>query len=235
MNDKNESAAQMAVSDELMIRIDQMHKWYGQFHVLKDINLTVNAGERIVVCGPSGSGKTSLLLVMTGLETPDNGSVILEGRELHTLSNDARADLRRDSIGIVFQNFHLIPSLTAKENVAMPLDIAGVADAQKRAAALLERVGLGHRMDHYPNAMSGGEQQRVAIARALIHKPGLMVADEPTGNLDNHTGDAVADLLFELNRENDATLVLVTHDVELAGRCGRQVQLHEGQLKPVTL
>jgi len=200
--------------------------------VLADASLSVSSGESVAIIGPSGSGKTSLLLVMTGLETPDSGSVMFDGIELHAQSNDARADLRRDRIGIVFQNFHLIPSLTAKENVALPLDIAGVANARARAAALLERVGLNHRIDHYPNAMSGGERQRVAIARALIHQPNLIVADEPTGNLDNQTGDEVANLLFELNRENNASLVLVTHDVTLAARCQRQVRLHEGQLHP---
>lgn len=198
--------------------------------VLSDASLRVNRGESVAIVGPSGSGKTSLLLVLTGLETPDSGSVIFDGAPLHSMSNDARADIRRDSIGIVFQSFHLIDSLTASENVALPLDIAGVKGAREHAAALLERVGLGHRLSHYPNAMSGGERQRVAIARALIHKPALIVADEPTGNLDNQTGDAVADLLFELNKENNATLLLVTHDTSLAQRCQRQVRLHEGGL-----
>lgn len=199
--------------------------------VLNGASMDVEAGQSVAIVGPSGSGKTSLLLVLTGLETPDSGTVIFDGAPLHTLSNDARADIRRDSIGIVFQGFHLIPSLTARENVALPLDIAGVAGARDRAAELLERVDLGHRLDHYPNAMSGGERQRVAIARALIHKPALIVADEPTGNLDNQTGDSVADLLFELNQENNATLLLVTHDPALAARCQRQVRLHEGRLQ----
>jgi putative ABC transport system ATP-binding protein len=222
-----------------MISLDNVHLAFEtgdqSVPVLLGASLDVSQGESVAIIGPSGSGKTSLLLVMTGLETPDSGLVMFNGVELHAQSNDARADLRRDKIGIVFQNFHLIPSLSARENVAMPLDIAGVADARTRAGELLERVGLAHRMDHYPNAMSGGERQRVAIARALIHQPALMVADEPTGNLDNQTGDAVADLLFELNHENDATLVLVTHDTALAARCDRQVLLHEGQLKPVQL
>jgi len=220
-----------------MITLDNVHLAYSaadhSVPVLLGASLSVAQGESVAIIGPSGSGKTSLLLIMTGLETPDSGSVIFDGLELHAQSNDARADLRRDSIGIVFQNFHLIPSLSAKENVALPLDIAGAADAADRAAATLKRVGLDHRMDHYPNALSGGERQRVAIARALIHQPALMVADEPTGNLDNQTGGAVADLLFELNQKNDATLVLVTHDTALAARCQRQVRLHEGQLKPV--
>ena len=217
-----------------MIALKDVHLAYSaagaSIPVLSGASLSVAKGESVAIIGPSGSGKTSLLLVLTGLETPDSGSVIFDGLELHAQSKDARADLRRDKIGIVFQNFHLIPSLTARENVALPLDIAGTDNARGRAAELLERVGLGHRMEHYPNAMSGGERQRVALARALIHQPALMVADEPTGNLDNQTGDAVADLLFELNQENNATLILVTHDPALAARCSRQVRLHEGQL-----
>ncbi len=220
-----------------MIELKNVHLAYSaagrSIPVLAGASLQVAKGESVAIIGPSGSGKTSLLLVLTGLETPNSGSVIFDGTELHAQSNDARADIRRDQIGIVFQNFHLIPSLTARENVALPLDIAGADKARDRAGELLERVGLGHRTDHYPNAMSGGERQRVALARALIHKPALMVADEPTGNLDNQTGDAVANLLFELNQENDATLILVTHDPALASRCSRQVRLHEGQLKEV--
>lgn len=222
-----------------MIALENVHLAYtageSSVPVLDGASMAVEQGQSVAIIGPSGSGKTSLLLVLTGLETPDSGSVVFDGSPLHTLTNDARADLRRDRIGIVFQSFHLIPSLTACENVALPLDIAGVQGARKEAAALLERVGLGHRADHYPNAMSGGERQRVAIARALIHKPSLIVADEPTGNLDNQTGDAVADLLFELNQENDATLLLVTHDTTLAARCERQVRLHDGRLKPIEL
>lgn len=220
-----------------MIKLDDVHLAYSagdsSIPVLNGASLDVNQGQSVAIIGPSGSGKSSLLLVLTGLETPDSGSVIFAGKSLHTLSNDARADIRRDDIGIVFQSFHLIPSLTACENVALPLDIGRTAGARIQAAQLLERVGLGHRVDHYPNAMSGGERQRVAIARALIHKPSLIVADEPTGNLDNQTGDAVADLLFELNQENDATLLLVTHDPSLAARCERQVRLHEGKLHAV--
>ena len=220
-----------------MIALNNVHLAYNaagrSIPVLSGASLNVAQGESVAIIGPSGSGKTSLLLVLTGLETPDTGTVLFDGLELHAQSNDARADLRRDKIGIVFQNFHLIPSLTARENVALPLDIAGAENARGSATELLERVGLGHRMDHYPNALSGGEQQRVALARALIHQPALMVADEPTGNLDNQTGDAVANLLFELNQENDATLILVTHDPALAARCQRQVRLHEGQMQPV--
>jgi len=219
-----------------MITLEKIHLTYTAGNravsVLAGASLSVAQGQSVAIIGPSGSGKTSLLLVMTGLETPDSGSVIFDGVDLNTLSNDARADLRRDRIGIVFQNFHLIPSLSAQENVALPLEIAGVANSRQRAAELLDRVGLADRAGHYPNAMSGGERQRVAIARALIHQPALLVADEPTGNLDNQTGDAVADRLFELNYENNATLVLVTHDAALASRCERQVRLHEGLLVP---
>jgi len=217
-----------------MIALENVHLAYtagdSSVTVLNGASLDVAKGQSVAIIGPSGSGKTSLLLVLTGLETPDSGSVVFDGASLRNLSNDARADLRRDRIGIIFQSFHLIPSLTACENVALPLDIAGSRGAREKAAELLDRVGLGHRLGHYPNAMSGGERQRVAIARALIHKPALIVADEPTGNLDNQTGDAVADLLFELNRENEATLLLVTHDHSLAARCQREVRLHEGRL-----
>jgi len=220
-----------------MITLNNVHLAYSaagrSVPVLNGASLTAEKGESVAIIGPSGSGKTSLLLVLTGLETPDSGTVQLDGIELHKQSSDIRADMRRDKIGIVFQNFHLIPSLTAQENVALPLDIAGSDNARIRAGEMLERVGLEQRMEHYPNAMSGGERQRVALARALIHNPALMVADEPTGNLDNQTGDAVADLLFELNKENDATLILVTHDPALASRCQRQVRLHEGQLQPL--
>lgn len=220
-----------------MITLDNVQLTYNagdvSVPVLNGASLAVEKGESVAIIGPSGSGKTSLLLVLTGLETPSSGSVLFDGEPLHAMSNDARADIRRDRIGIVFQSFHLIPSLNACENVALPLDIAGVKGAREKAAVLLERVGLGHRVNHYPNAMSGGERQRVAIARALIHEPGLIVADEPTGNLDNQTGDAVADLLFELNQETDATLLLVTHDHTLANRCQRQVRLHEGRLQAV--
>ena len=219
-----------------MIVLDNIHLTYNtgdrSIPVLAGASLSVAKGESVAIIGPSGSGKTSLLLVMTGLELPHRGSVLIDSVALDGISTDARADLRRDKIGIVFQNFHLITSLTAQENVALPLEIAGAAGARDRAASLLERVGMAHRLGHYPNAMSGGEQQRVALARALIHQPTLLVADEPTGNLDNQTGEAVADLLFELNRETKATLVLVTHDPALAARCHRQVRLHEGRLQP---
>jgi putative ABC transport system ATP-binding protein len=198
--------------------------------VLRDLDLDVAAGQRVAVVGPSGSGKTTLLLILAGLEQPSTGSVSLDGTPLETMDRDRLADLRRDRIGIVFQSFHLVPSLSALDNVALPLEIAGRRDARERAARLLERVGLGARRRHYPAQLSGGEQQRVAIARALVHEPQLVLADEPTGNLDAHTGAAISDLLFELNEATGTTLILVTHDTELAARCDRMLRLHEGRL-----
>lgn len=202
--------------------------------VLKDLNLEVQEAERIAIVGPSGSGKTTLLLVLTGLEQASEGQVQIDGCNLTELDRQARADIRRDSIGIVFQSFHLIPSLTAEENVALPLDIAGQPNSDKRARCMLERVGLADRVKHYPAQLSGGEQQRVAIARALVHEPALLVADEPTGNLDKETGEAIVDLLFALNRDSGTTLLLVTHDPELARRCDRSLRLENGQLHTVT-
>ncbi len=201
--------------------------------VLKALDLEVGSHERVAIVGPSGSGKTTLLLLLTGLEQPTSGEILIDGRSLAALDRDARADLRRDTIGIVFQSFHLIPSLTAEENVALPLDIAGQANSDQRARDMLVRVGLGERIRHYPAQLSGGEQQRVAIARALVHEPALLVADEPTGNLDERTGESIIDLLFSLNRESGTTLLLVTHDPHLALRCDRSLRLENGRLHPV--
>jgi putative ABC transport system ATP-binding protein len=209
-----------------------MHYTLGanRIDVLREVDLQVPAGQRVAVVGPSGSGKTSLLLLLAGLERPGAGRVLVDGVDLATLDRDALADLRRDRIGIVFQSFHLLPSLTALDNVALPLQIAGHADALARARAVLERVGLGRRMTHYPSQLSGGEQQRVAIARALVHRPRVLLADEPTGNLDDHSGAVVRELLFELHRDSGATMVLVTHDHEFAARCDRVLHLHDGRL-----
>jgi putative ABC transport system ATP-binding protein len=198
--------------------------------VLREVDLTIGAGQAVAVVGPSGSGKTSLLLLLAGLERPAAGSVSLQGVRLDTLDRDALADLRRDRIGIVFQSFHLLPSLSALDNVALPLQIAGRRDALGRAREQLARVGLAARLAHYPGQLSGGEQQRVAIARALIHRPRVLLADEPTGNLDDHTGTLVRDLLFELHRDTGTTMVLVTHDRAFAARCDRVLQLHDGRL-----
>ena len=198
--------------------------------VLQALDLQVDDGERVAIVGPSGSGKTTLLLLLTGLAQASEGTVRIDGATLDTMTADQRADLRRDAIGIVFQSFHLIPSLTACENVGLPLDIAGHADSRQRAEAMLERVGLADRLRHYPAQLSGGEQQRVAIARSLVHGPRLLVADEPTGNLDEQTGSTIMQTLFELNRESGVTLLLVTHDPALAARCDRTLRLHEGRL-----
>lgn len=217
-----------------MIRLTNISMDYtlheNRIEVLSGVDLTIANGERIAVVGPSGSGKTTLLLLLAGLERPSSGSVCIAETALETLDADQLADLRRDHIGIVFQSFHLIPSLTALENVALPLEIAGRRDAQIRAAQMLERVGLGQRQDHYPAQLSGGEQQRIAIARAVIHQPSVVLADEPTGNLDERTGARISDILLTLNEDFGTTLVLVTHDVALAARCERVLRLHEGQL-----
>ena len=198
--------------------------------VLRDVHLTIPAGQSVAIAGPSGSGKSSLLLLLAGLEQPQAGRVLIDGQALGSMDRDALADLRRERIGIVFQSFHLLPSLTALDNVALPLQLAGRRDAHVRARDFLGRVGLAARAQHYPGQLSGGEQQRVAIARALVHGPRLLLADEPTGNLDDHTGALVRELLFELNQEAGATLVLVTHDMDFAARCQRVLRLHDGQL-----
>ncbi|OAN50253.1 ABC transporter [Paramagnetospirillum marisnigri] len=202
----------------------------GEVNVLRGLDLAVAAGETLGVVGPSGSGKSTLLMVMGGLERPTSGRVQVAGHDLAALDEDDLARFRRDHVGIVFQSFHLIPTMTALENVAVPLELAGRADAFAAAAEELRRVGLGHRLDHYPGQLSGGEQQRVALARAFVIRPRLLLADEPTGNLDGATGRAVMDLLFELNRDFGATLVLVTHDDTLAARCGRVVRIEDGRV-----
>jgi putative ABC transport system ATP-binding protein len=200
----------------------------GQVTVLNGIDLTVAAGETLALLGPSGSGKSSLLAVLAGLERASSGQLQVAGQDFSALDEDALARARRGRIGVVLQAFHLLPTMTALENVATPLDLAGVADARERAQAELAAVGLSHRLHHYPAQLSGGEQQRVAIARALAPHPVLLFADEPTGNLDHATGDAVADLLFARAAAAGATLILVTHDEALARRCARVVRLADG-------
>ncbi len=218
-----------------MIQLQQLSLHYAlphaQVHVLRGVDLHIEAGESVALIGPSGSGKSSLLLLLAGLERPSAGDVTIDGVALQGLDADALADLRRDAMGIVFQQFHLLPSLTALENVAVPLQIAGVADALTRARDQLGLVGLAARADHYPAQLSGGEQQRVAIARATVHGPRLLLADEPTGNLDEDTGRHVQDLLFDLRRRAGTTLFLVTHDPVLAARCDRVFRLHDGRLQ----
>ncbi len=202
----------------------------GQVEILRGINLQVAQGETVGLVGPSGSGKSSLLMLMGGLERATSGQVRALGQDLTVLGEDQLARFRRGNMGIVFQSFHLIPTLTALENVALPLEIAGAGDARGRAAAELEAMGLGPRMGHYPAELSGGEQQRVALARAFAPRPAILLADEPTGNLDGATGAVIMDLLFGLRDRHGATLVLVTHAPELAARCDRVVRLADGHI-----
>ena len=217
-----------------MIELDNLGMGYSleqtQLKVLDGINLSVADGETVAIVGSSGSGKTTLLILLAGLEQPQSGEIKLDGITLNPLDADALADLRRDRLGIIFQSFHLVQSLTALANVALPLEIAGKPNAREFAREMLDKVGLAQRQNHYPTQLSGGEQQRVAIARALVHKPKLVLADEPTGNLDTATGATIIDLLFELNADVGSTLVLVTHDDQVARRCQRVVHLYQGRL-----
>jgi putative ABC transport system ATP-binding protein len=199
-------------------------------HILRHINLNIGRGEAVALLGPSGSGKSTLLMVMTGLEQPDTGSVFVAGRDLRKLNEDGLARFRGKNVGIVFQAFHLIPTMTALENVAVPLEFAGERDALERAKRELAAVGLAERLHHYPAELSGGEQQRVALARALAPNPAILVADEPTGNLDEATGSEIIELLFRGHKERGTTLVLVTHDTELAARCDRVLHMHSGSI-----
>lgn len=199
-------------------------------HVLKGIDLTIGEGEAVGIVGPSGSGKSTLLMVLAGLERLDRGEITVNGAALHRLGEDALADFRGRNIGIVFQSFHLIANMTALENVAVPLELANARNPFETARRELQAVGLGERLNHYPGQLSGGEQQRVAIARALAPSPAVLIADEPTGNLDTETGSQIADLLFAKQAERGTTLVLVTHDPSLAARCSRQVRVMSGMI-----
>lgn len=203
----------------------------GPVNILTGVNLRVAAGETLAVVGPSGSGKTTMLMLMAGLERPSSGTVHMAGTELTALSEDNLSRFRREHLGIVFQAFHLIPTMTALENAALPLEFAHHSQARELALAALEQVGLGHRRNHYPGQLSGGEQQRVALARAFAPRPGIILADEPTGNLDQDTGQKVMELLFGLQAEKGTTLILVTHDPALARRCGRTVTMLSGRLE----
>ncbi|WP_330084817.1 ABC transporter ATP-binding protein [Methylocystis iwaonis] len=218
-----------------VIELADVHLTLGEgaarVHVLKGVSLNIAHGETVSLLGPSGSGKSTLLMTLAGLERPDSGAVRIDGADLGALSEDALARFRGQKIGVVFQSFQLIPTMTALENVAVPLELAGKPDAFAVAEAELAAVGLGHRLSHYPTQLSGGEQQRVALARALAPDPLILAADEPTGNLDSETGASVIDLIFAQQKRRSATLVLVTHDATLAARCGRRVRLRSGRIE----
>jgi putative ABC transport system ATP-binding protein len=202
----------------------------GPLTILSDVSVAVRAGETLAIVGASGAGKSTLLALLAGLDSPSSGRVAIAGVDVTGLDEDGRAAVRGQHVGFVFQSFHLVPSLTALENVMLPLELRGRRDARQAASQALEQVGLKPRAEHYPKQLSGGEQQRVAIARAFVTQPAVLFADEPTGNLDTHTGQRIADLLFELNRTVGSTLILVTHDRELAGRCGRRLELDAGRV-----
>jgi putative ABC transport system ATP-binding protein len=202
----------------------------GRISVLDDAALSVPPGETMAITGPSGSGKTSLLLLLSGLQRPSSGEIFVGGKCIGDMDADALADWRSQHLGIIFQSFHLMPGLTALGNVSLPLEIAGRANVREPALSMLDAVGLGHRVEHYPAQLSGGEQQRVAIARALVHGPTLLLGDEPTGNLDRDTGEKVLSLMFELHRRTESTLVLVTHDERVAQRCQHRVRMEGGRL-----
>ncbi len=227
MTDRTSSAAPLVCLDGVELTLDGAA---GPVHILRGIDLSIGAGETISVVGPSGSGKTSLMMVIAGLERQTAGRIEVAGTDFAALGEDALARLRRERIGIVFQDFHLVPTMTALENVAVPIELARAGDAFARAAEALGRVGLDHRLGHYPGQLSGGEQQRVAIARAFVTGPSLLLADEPTGNLDGETGEAVIGLLFDLLGQAGSTLLLVTHNPALAARCGRGLVLADGRI-----
>ncbi|MDJ0838897.1 MAG: ABC transporter ATP-binding protein [Acidobacteriota bacterium] len=220
---------------QAVLEVSEVTKIYrGESHdvrVLDGVNFNMDAGESIAVVGPSGSGKTTLLSICAGLDLPTSGSIQLLGEDLTSLNEDGRARLRNEKVGFIFQSFHLMPSLNALENVMLPLELLGGAGAEREATRLLEEVGLGDRLDHYPSQLSGGEQQRVAIARAFINRPNILFADEPTGNLDRETSSRITDLLFALNRDKGTTLLLITHDEALADMTGRVFHMDGGRVK----
>jgi putative ABC transport system ATP-binding protein len=222
------AADPVVVLDNIRLTLDGAS---GKVNILRGLNLQVRSGEVVGVVGPSGSGKSTMMMIMGGLERATSGEVRVAGRTLGAMSEDALALFRREHVGIVFQNFHLIPTMTALENVAIPLEFAGRSDAFTVARAGLEAVGLGHRLTHYPSQLSGGEQQRVALARAVAPRPNLILADEPTGNLDGATGAQIIDLLFKLAREHGSTLVMITHDPALASQCDRVIRVRDGLIE----
>ena len=227
MSDQLPNAINVLEAHELSKQVSSPE---GTLTILSDVSFVISAGESVAVVGPSGAGKSTLLALLAGLDLPTNGYVMLNAANLSELDEDGRAQLRAESVGFVFQSFHLVPSLNALENVMLPLELAGRSDARRAAKAIIEQVGLGERWSHYPAQLSGGEKQRVAIARAFASEPAVLFADEPTGNLDTRTGDNIMDLMFELNRSSSTTLVLVTHDQNLARRCDRILSLDVGKL-----
>src|SRR5262252_8780313 len=233
MNNNPMPSAQAPATRSDVLKAENLSKQVsspeGSLTIVDDVSLAIAAGESVAVTGPSGAGKSTLLALLAGLDVPTRGRVLLAGQDLTRLDEDGRARLRAQRVGFVFQSFHLIPALTALENVMLPLELAGLADARRIAEQTLRGVGLEERTGHYPRQLSGGEQQRVAIARAFVTRPAVLFADEPTGNLDRQTGERVAQMLFELNEAAATTLVLVTHDEALAGRCTRLVRMDSGR------
>ena len=233
MNNNPMPSAQAPVTRNHVLKAENLSKQVsspeGSLTIVDDVSLAIDAGESLAVSGPSGAGKSTLLALLAGLDLPTRGRVLLEGQDLTQLDEDGRARLRAQRVGFVFQSFHLLPALTALENVMLPLELAGRSDARRAATETLGSVGLARRTGHYPRQLSGGEQQRVAIARAFVTRPAVLFADEPTGNLDTATGARVGELLFELNTHAHTTLILVTHDRELAARCGRIVRMEGGR------
>jgi putative ABC transport system ATP-binding protein len=234
MSQQQTPSAHAHTSLEVVLKVENLTKQVsspeGLLTIVRDVSFAIEAGERVAIVGASGAGKSTLLALLAGLDTPTSGRVLLAGTDLTSLDEDGRARLRAARVGFVFQSFHLVPALTALENVMLPLELAGRRDARRTARETLERVGLGSRTGHYPRQLSGGEQQRVAIARAFVTQPAVLFADEPTGNLDTTTGGRIGDLLFDMNANSRTTVVLVTHDNTLASRCGRILRMEAGGL-----
>jgi len=234
MSQQHTPSAHAHSSLEVVLKVENLTKQVsspeGLLTIVRDVSFAIDAGERVAIVGASGAGKSTLLALLAGLDTPSSGRVLLAGTDLTSLDEDGRARLRATRVGFVFQSFHLVPALTALENVMLPLELAGRGDARRTAREALDRVGLKDRTGHYPRQLSGGEQQRVAIARAFVTRPAVLFADEPTGNLDTITGARIGDLLFEMNASSRTTVVLVTHDNTLAARCGRVLRMEAGAL-----
>src|SRR3954452_14373848 len=233
MSQQHAPSAHAQTSLEIVLKVENLTKQVsspeGLLTIVRDVSFAIEAGERVAIVGASGAGKSTLLALLAGLDAPTSGRITLANTDLTALDEDGRARLRAERVGFVFQSFHLVPSLTAVENVMLPLELAGRRDARAGAMETLTRVGLEHRTGHYPRQLSGGEQQRVAIARAFVTRPAVLFADEPTGNLDTHTGERIVSLLFDLNAQSHTTLVLVTHDRTVAARCGRILQMDSGR------